>query len=67
MLYHVHTCIAIFFHISYNPVPTHSINQSNYYNYVSSKSIRCRNSMTDHAQKNFHIIFLISQNVALLL
>ena len=31
MLYHVHTCIAIFFHISYNSVSTHSINQINYY------------------------------------
>ena len=48
MLYHVHTCIAIFFHISYNPVSTHSINQNNYYNFVSSKSINFRNSMTDH-------------------
>ena len=29
MLYNVHTCIAMFFHISYNPVSTHSINQIN--------------------------------------
>ena len=59
MLYHVHTntCIAIFFHVSYNSwVSTHSINQNNYYNYVSPKSINCRNSMTDHVQKNFHTI-----------
>ena len=38
MLHHVHTCIAIFFHISYNSwVSTHSINQNNYS--VSSKSM----------------------------
>ena len=36
-LYHVDTCISVFFHLSYNPVSTHSINQNNYY--VSSKSI----------------------------
>ena len=30
MLYYVHTCIAIFFHVSYNPVSTLSINQNNY-------------------------------------
>ena len=56
MLYHVHTCIAIFFYVSYNSVSTHSINQNNYYNYVSLKSMNCRNCMTDYAQKNFHTI-----------
>ena len=66
MLYHVHTFIAIYFHISFIPVSTHSINQNNYYNYVSSKSINCRNSMTDYAQKNIHTISKISQNVAVL-
>ena len=37
MLYHIHTCIAIFFHISCNPVSTHSINQNNYYKLCSPK------------------------------
>ena len=39
MLYHVHTCIAIFFHISYNPVSTHSINQNNYYKLCFTKTV----------------------------
>ena len=39
MLYHVHTCIAIFFHISYNPVSTHSINQNNYYKICFTKTV----------------------------
>ena len=37
MLYNVHTCIAIFFHISYNPVSTHSINQNSYYKLCFTK------------------------------
>ena len=37
MLYNVHTCMAIFFHISYNPVSTHSINQNSYYKLCFTK------------------------------
>ena len=53
MLYHVHTCIAIFFHISYNPVSTHSINQNNYYKLCFTKTVE---TLTYQAQKNFHTI-----------
>ena len=60
MLYHVHTCIAIFLHISYNSVSTHSINQNNCYNYVSSKSINCR-TLWLAIPKRIFIQFLISQ------
>ena len=57
-IYQVHYFVCQLDYISYNSwVSTHSINQNNSYNYVSSKSINCRNSMTaDHAQKNFHTI-----------
>ena len=54
MLYHVHTCIAIFFHISYNPVSTYSINQNNYYKLCFTKTVETL--MTYQAQKNFHTI-----------
>ena len=37
MLYNVHTCIAIFFHLSYNPVSTHIINQNSYYKLCFTK------------------------------
>ena len=55
MLYYVHTCIVLFFHISYNPVSTHITNQI--IHYVSTKfiglyTLPCRNCMTDHAQRN---------------
>ena len=57
MLKYVHTCIAIFFHISYNSVTTHIINQN--IHYVSLESIYplpWRNCMTNHAQRYSHTI-----------
>ena len=61
MLYHVHTCIAIFFHISYNPVSTHSINQNNYYKLCFTKTVE---TLWLTKPKRIFTLFLISQNVA---
>ena len=60
MLYNVHTCIAIFFHVSYNPVSTHSINQNSYYKL-------CFTKIKKKKKKRIFTLFLISQNVAVLL
>ena len=53
-----HLYLHIFSHVIIHLISTHSINQNNYYmyNYVSSTSIYCRNSVTDYAQKNIDTI-----------
>ena len=52
MLYYVQICIALFFHISYNPVSTHIINQIILY--ISSKSVHTHSPVD--AQRNKHTI-----------
>ena len=58
----MYTLVLTFFftQVIIHAVFTHSINQNNYYDYVPSESMYCRNCMTDHTQKNIHTIQTIS-------